>query len=190
MCQLNCNIRTAEISHFNEIRFSTLDNPHKEISLAALSGGAQQLLMLFSAIYLGDYGTLLIDEPEISLHTFSKEQICRFLFEQQQVTILIVTHSEDFISVPNLAATAHCIRKNSETVVHSIPKVLSEIQVNRTPTLAVSREVAHMYFAERALFLEGSSDFLVFSALFWLVKHDPTVAQFISMQTKFSAVFC
>lgn len=136
-------------------------------------------MILFSALHLGDYGTLLIDEPEISLHTFAKDQISRHLFRQQDFGVMVVTHSEDFISVANLPSTIHCVRKNSETVVHSITSILSEVNDKKAAAASISREITHMYFAERALFVEGPTDIQLFSALFWLIQHDERVAQLL-----------
>lgn len=74
-------------------------NAGEDIGLAALSSGEKQVLGIFIETLLADIGTLLIDEPEMSLHVDWQKDLISFMNKLNPRTQLILaTHSPEIMA--------------------------------------------------------------------------------------------
>lgn len=120
---------------------------------------------------MGDIGTVLLDEPETSMHASSKAFL-KQLIQSSDISMIVVTHADEFISERLLQCTYHCARVRASTVVTSVFKIIEKISPQRAPIRAVSSDVRPLFFIERVLFVEGPNDARLFDALQHLVKED------------------
>lgn len=79
------------------------DNLKKELTLSRLSSGEKETIVLFYQLLfeVPDGVTLLIDEPEISLHVAWQREFAediKTVVESKKITALIATHSPQFIN--------------------------------------------------------------------------------------------
>lgn len=79
------------------------NEPHKKIALSQMSSGEKETVILFYQLLfeVPDGVTLLIDEPEISLHVAWQREFAgdiRTIVESKKITTLIATHSPQFIN--------------------------------------------------------------------------------------------
>lgn len=74
-------------------------NAGEDIGLATLSSGEKQVLGIFIETLLADIGTLLIDEPEMSLHVDWQKDLISFMNKLNPRTQLILaTHSPEIMA--------------------------------------------------------------------------------------------
>lgn len=82
----------------NEISFLTIDE--KELSAYQLSSGEKQLIIILLTVLIQDnnYGILLMDEPEVSLHIDWQKKLIGFIRElNPNLQLIIATHSPAII---------------------------------------------------------------------------------------------
>ena len=77
--------------------------------LSGLSGGEIQILMTLCAIHLSGADTVILDEPEHSLHPPQQAQMRRWIETQrpQDQVCVVVSHSTQFISDKSLSCLYH-----------------------------------------------------------------------------------
>ena len=87
-----------------EIRFTdesieVLTLSGRKIGLASLSSGEKQLLRIFIQTLLGGENTMLVDEPELSMHVVWQKDLIQSLRALNQKTQLIfATHSPEIMA--------------------------------------------------------------------------------------------
>jgi hypothetical protein len=169
-----------DLKKLNVIQFSTCDNPTKALSLGALYGGAQQFLILFTTLLVRNIGTVILDEPEVSLHVSAKAYLKEML-QRLPVSLVIATHAEDFITENTLPSIYHCSRVNAATKVQPINEVIVKAFHPKEPVRAVSHDARPLFFSDRILFVEGTNDSRLLEALLFLVNEDLSVQRKLKM---------
>ncbi len=95
------NLRVNSHLKFDRARASQLldrvglDNSFLERSWSSLSGGERQRLMIVCAVML-ERRVMLLDEPTSALDTHSTSLVADLLASIDNVTMLVVTHNEEF----------------------------------------------------------------------------------------------
>lgn len=144
-------------------------------SSANEASGLLHLVALLAAIYDDEVGTLLIDEPEISLHP----QLQSFIFREleksagdnsirNKKTIVISTHSTEFLSVRNPKDICNLIFfNNTLTRPSQILPQAGELQNRKLKSLltrlGLNQKLA--FFSSSPLLVEGPSDQTICTAL-------------------------
>ena len=151
------------------------------VSFTAMSGNARyhsgleasgitQLVSLLSAIYDDTIGTLIVDEPEISLHP----QLQAFIFEEMESVagdwghkgkkrIVVSTHSPSFLPLRSLANLPSIVFFGGDADCRQIDPANGLLQSSKLAQFVVRTSLSHRQalFAERILLVEGPSDEIV-----------------------------
>ncbi|WP_162239147.1 AAA family ATPase [Methylobacterium sp. Leaf89] len=134
------------------------------------ASGITQLVSLLSAIYDDTIGTLIVDEPEISLHP----QLQAFIFEEMESVagdwghkgkkrIVISTHSPSFLPLRSLADLPSIVFFGGDADCRQIDPANGLLQSSKLAQFVVRTSLSHRQalFAERILLVEGPSDEIV-----------------------------
>ncbi|HEX8444848.1 MAG TPA: AAA family ATPase [Allosphingosinicella sp.] len=151
------------------------------VSFTAMSGNARyqsgleasgitQLVSLLAAIYDDTIGTLIVDEPEISLHP----QLQAFILEEMESVagdwadpgkkrIIISTHSPSFLPLSSLADLPGIVFFGGDADCRQIDPVDGLLQSSKLKEFVARTSLSHRQalFAERILLVEGPSDEIV-----------------------------
>ncbi len=151
------------------------------VSFTAMSGNARyqsaleasgitQLVSLLAAIYDDTIGTLIVDEPEISLHP----QLQAFIFEEMESVagdwadpgkkrIIISTHSPSFLPLRSLADLPNIVFFGGDADCRQIDPANGLLQSSKLAHFVARTSLSHRQalFAERILLVEGPSDEIV-----------------------------
>ncbi|EOV9629465.1 ATP-dependent endonuclease [Cronobacter dublinensis] len=139
------------------------------------ASGILQVVALLSAIHNDEIGTLIIDEPEISLHP----QHQAFLLEEMELVagdpsdptkklIIIATHSPSMLPLRRIEELSKLIFFNSAQRIPAQIESNSEILKSRKLTSLIARlSATHRtaMFAEHVLLVEGPSDEIIVTQL-------------------------
>ena len=134
------------------------------------ASGITQLVSLLAAIYDDTIGTLIVDEPEISLHP----QLQAFILEEMESVagdwadpgkkrILISTHSPSFLPLRSLADLPGIVFFGSDVDCRQIDPADGMLQSSKLKDFMARTSLSHRQalFAERILLVEGPSDEIV-----------------------------
>lgn len=144
------------------------DNARYQSGLEA--SGITQLVSLLAAIYDDTIGTLIVDEPEISLHP----QLQAFILEEMESVagdwvdpgkkrIVISTHSPSFLPFRSLADLPNIVFFGGDADCRQINPVDGLLQSSKLKEYVARTSLSHRQalFAERVLLVEGPSDEIV-----------------------------
>ncbi|MBO9101023.1 MULTISPECIES: ATP-dependent nuclease [unclassified Rhizobium] len=134
------------------------------------ASGITQLVSLLAAIYDDTIGTLIIDEPEISLHP----QLQAFILEEMETIagdwvdsgkkrIVISTHSPSFLLLSSLADLSGIVFFGGNADCRQIHPADGLLQSSKLKEFVARISLSHRQalFAERILLVEGPSDEIV-----------------------------
>lgn len=134
------------------------------------ASGITQLVSLLAAIYDDTIGTLIVDEPEISLHP----QLQAFILEEMESVagdwvdpgkkrIVISTHSPSFLSLRSLADLPSIVFFGGDADCRQIDPSEGLLQSSKLKEFAARTSLSHRQalFAESILLVEGPSDEIV-----------------------------
>jgi hypothetical protein len=144
------------------------DNARYQSGLEA--SGITQLVSLLAAIYDDSIGTLIIDEPEISLHP----QLQAFILEEMESVagdwtdsgkkrIVISTHSPSFLPLRSLEDLPNIVFFGGDADCRQIDPADGLLQSSKLRDFVARTSLSHRQalFAERILLVEGPSDEIV-----------------------------
>ncbi|MBY0338105.1 MAG: AAA family ATPase [Acetobacteraceae bacterium] len=131
------------------------------------ASGIIQLISLLAAVYDDTIGTLIVDEPEISLHP----QLQAFIFEEMESVagdwtdkgkkrIVISTHSPSFLPLRSLADLPNIVFFGGGADCRQIDPANGLLQSSKLGHFVARTGLSHRQalFAERILLVEGPSD--------------------------------
>lgn len=134
------------------------------------ASGITQLVSLLAAIYDDTIGTLIVDEPEISLHP----QLQAFILEEMESVagdwtdpgrkrIVISTHSPSFLPFRSLADLPSIVFFGGGADCRQIDPAEGLLQSSKLKEFVARTSLSHRQalFAERILLVEGPSDEIV-----------------------------
>lgn len=134
------------------------------------ASGITQLVSLLAAIYDDTIGTLIVDEPEISLHP----QLQAFILEEMESVagdwadpskkrILISTHSPSFLPLRSLSDLPNIVFFGGDADCRQIDPADGLLQSSKLKDFVARISLSHRQalFAERILLVEGPSDEIV-----------------------------
>ncbi|WP_024350486.1 ATP-dependent nuclease [Aurantimonas coralicida] len=134
------------------------------------ASGITQLVSLLAAIYDDTIGTLIVDEPEISLHP----QLQAFIFEEMvsvagdwaqkgKKRIVISTHSPSFLPLHSLADLPSIVFFGGDADCRQIDPANGLLQSSKLANFVARTSLSHRQalFAEHILLVEGPSDEVV-----------------------------
>lgn len=144
------------------------DNARYQSGLEA--SGITQLVSLLAAIYDDTINTLIVDEPEISLHP----QLQAFILEEMETAagdwldsgkkrIVISTHSPSFLPLRSLADLPGIVFFGGDADCRQIDPHDGLLQSSKLKEFVARTSLSHRQalFAERILLVEGPSDEIV-----------------------------
>jgi len=144
------------------------DNTRYQSGLEA--SGITQLVSLLAAIYDDTIGTLIVDEPEISLHP----QLQAFILEEMESVagdwadlgkkrIVISTHSPSFLPLRSLDDLPSIVFFGGDADCRQIDPANGLLQSSKLKDFVARTSLSHRQalFAERILLVEGPSDEIV-----------------------------
>lgn len=134
------------------------------------ASGITQLVSLLAAIYDDTIRTLIVDEPEISLHP----QLQAFILEEMELVagdwadpgkkrILISTHSPSFLPLRSLAGLPGIVFFGGDADCRQIDPADGLLRSSKLGEFVARTSLSHRQalFAERILLVEGPSDEIV-----------------------------
>lgn len=132
-----------------------------ELELSEINGAAVTLLMVLVALYSVDNGTIILDEPDLSMHPVMINGLRRLLYEENMAVpntrhLLTITHSREMLygvppqSIYHFHQDAAC-----QAVVHNLGQSFN-LDNSRIILDPISQDI---FFAHRILFVEGISDY-------------------------------
>ena len=134
------------------------------------ASGITQLVSLLAAIYDDKIKTLIVDEPEISLHP----QLQAFILEEMELVagdwadrskkrILISTHSPSFLPLRSLADLPSIVFFGGDADCRQIDPANGLLLSSKLEDFVARTSLSHRQalFAERILLVEGPSDEIV-----------------------------
>ena len=134
------------------------------------ASGITQLVSLLAAIYDDTIRTLIVDEPEISLHP----QLQAFILEEMELAagdwsdpgkkrIVISTHSPSFLPLRSLADLPSIVFFGGDTDCRQIDPADDLLLSSKLGDFIARTSLSHRQalFAERILLVEGPSDEIV-----------------------------
>lgn len=182
-------IRDGKLDEFNEILKSILPNMDswstdriadsdlivytpkngKKHAIGDLGDGFSSVFRLaYTILYMEDGDTLILDEPELSLHPQAQYRLYRLLRKlSEKKQIVVATHSVHFINWADLSDGAKIYRANQneegwcelKSVTDETHKTINKIALkdikNRKLYDALAKEI---FFADTAVFVEGQED--------------------------------
>ncbi len=148
------------------VSFTTLSGDiHYHSGLEA--SGITQLVSLLAAIYDDTIRTLIVDEPEISLHP----QLQAFIFKEMESVagdwgqkgkkrIVISTHSPSFLRLRSLADLSSIVFFGGDADCRQIDPASGLLKSSKLAQFVARTSLSHRQalFAERILLVEGPSD--------------------------------
>lgn len=151
------------------VSFTTMSaNTRYQSGLEA--SGITQLVSLLAAIYDDTINTLIVDEPEISLHP----QLQAFIFEEMESVagdwadpgkkrIVLSTHSPSFLPLRSLADLPSIVFFGGDVDCRQIDPANGLLQSSKLAQFIARTSLSHRQalFAERILLVEGPSDEIV-----------------------------
>lgn len=133
------------------------DSSQQWFELTSGASGFLQILLILASLHLKETASLLlVDEPDVHLHTFLKEKIYRHIREFCELRnrqLIVATHSNFLVEAAR--------REGRNTLQLVTPKSLNLLshsdahELLKTPTEAI----VNIEIRKRILFLEGRSDF-------------------------------
>lgn len=137
-----------------------------EYSVAAEASGLINIISILAALYDEEVFFLLVDEPEVSLHP----QLQAFLLREMKVavkeygkTIVLSTHSIDFISVNSIEDVGHLVFFSENNKPKQVSADNPELKSKKLGDFL--QRLGHSYkngfFANRILLIEGASDLVI-----------------------------
>lgn len=134
------------------------------------ASGITQLVSLLAAIYDDTIGTLIVDEPEISLHP----QLQAFILEEMEAVagdwadpgkkrIVISTHSPSFLPLRSLADLPSIVFFGGDADCRQIDPAEGLLQSSKLKEFVARTSLFHRQalFAESILLVEGPSDEII-----------------------------
>lgn len=143
----------------------------QRLSQAACSRG----LLTLVALYKGRGGLVLLDEPATGFDHSTRAKfrlVLQQLLADGETRCLVVTHAADLISQEDEHCTYYC--SNTETGAQV--RCLEDVFKGRQKQKRLEPDHMRIFFLQRVLFVEGSSDESVLKAVVHLAEHDDSVA--------------
>ncbi|MDQ2832610.1 MAG: AAA family ATPase [Acidobacteriota bacterium] len=158
------------------VQFSRAENATQRYSSSREASGLLHLVAILSALYNDEYGVLLIDEPEISLHpqlqVFLKREIQSVAGYPDGTAakkiVIIATHSTSMLDVRRASDLSNIVfftKANTPPV--QIAQGHGALTSQRIEALIARMGQSHRdaFFASKPLLVEGPSDEIICSFL-------------------------
>jgi len=111
-------------------------------------------------------GVMLVDEPELHLHTTWQKKIYEMIrryIENKNIQVILATHSPTLINADNLQKIYRLDMKNSNTVITQID---NSIKTKDAYNIINATNNDLLFFAKNVVLVEGITDQLVISRIF------------------------
>lgn len=153
----------------------------EQLDFLELSTGQRSILFLIFAVFGYDLenGLLLIDEPELHLHTSMQRKyfdlLTRVAFEFH-LQIMVATHSPVFIDEKTIKNTYRFSKENDATTI----RIAGEIQHTEKDLLQILTYTnsARIFFSDKVVLVEGDSDQYFFKYYFDVVLNHKNKAKY------------
>lgn len=171
---LELDFSSADSRHFNLQLL--IKEGNIELAFEQLSAGQKSIFFLLFLVFgsnSGD-GLLIIDEPELHLHTSMQEKYKKLLQDIQKdsnIQVIVATHSPVFIDESTIGNIFRIYKIDNKSAIKKPDKITaSQKELAKMLTYTNS---ARVFFADRVVLVEGDSDEYFFRYFFtqYYVKH-------------------
>lgn len=142
-----------------------------DFSVQQASSGERQLLNFIFGLSSGGIknSLIIIDEPELNLHPRWQKLLLRFFIQiqrQQNCQFVISTHSASFLNEDTLPHVRRIYRRDQSSALsssHSSPEERSILL--QAVKLLNAQQNERIFFTQKAVLVEGQSDFVIWQKL-------------------------
>ena len=138
----------------------------REYSVAAEASGLVNVISILAALFDESVEVLLIDEPEVSLHSQLQSYLLREMknvVKKYNKTIIISTHSAEMIELNKASDLCNYIFFRKNTLPKQISPDASELNSVKLKEFLLRMSLIYNegFFAKKVLLIEGSSDMIL-----------------------------
>ncbi len=163
--------------HSLSIQVSILNSKNEVVDFNELSTGQKSIFHLIFSVYGFDLknGLLIIDEPELHLHTSMQKkyfQILKKIAEPFNLQVILATHSPVFIDENTIQNTFRFSKQENNSFITRPNRKIDQTQKDLLQFLTYTNS-SRIFFSDIVILVEGSSDeyfFKYFYDNYYLVK--------------------
>ncbi|MBI3258177.1 MAG: AAA family ATPase [Ignavibacteriae bacterium] len=165
---LNIEIKLNTINRQPDTILLEIFEGDKRIEFSTLSMGQKSIFYLLFHIYKYETknGLLVIDEPELHMHTSMQKKYFEILHracEQSNIQIIIATHSSTFIDENTINSTFRFSKRDNHTSI--VNPIVNNTQKELIQILTYTNS-SRIFFSDHVILVEGDSDEYFFSVFF------------------------
>jgi len=134
----------------------------RRVTMDYLGSGFGRIFTILLYIFHPDYQVVMINEPEIHLHPAIIKKLLWAMKNSQEGQIFFTTHSPLFITSSTLHNVFRVSKEGKNTKVYSLGK---EKYSHDRLVQELNSENLEMFFADKVILVEGSSDLLLLRGL-------------------------
>jgi len=134
----------------------------RRVTMDYLGSGFGRIFTILLYIFHPDYQVVMINEPETHLHPAIIKKLLWAMKNSQEGQIFFTTHSPLFITPSTLANVFRVSKDSKNTQIYSLKK--KKYSHDRL-VQELNSENLEMFFADKVILVEGSSDLLLFRGL-------------------------
>ena len=133
-----------------------------------MSGNVPEILMILASLCSLTSGTVLLDEPELSLHPTKRNILRRAIYSLCGIrSIIIVTHASEMLEEDTYNYTYRCHISGQATSTYSLNKIKDDVKL-----LTLEPQFKSFLFSDRAFLVEGKTETRVLSIFYNMLDND------------------
>ncbi|HCR69986.1 MAG TPA: hypothetical protein DIW23_00955, partial [Anaerolineae bacterium] len=190
---INLKVHLDSFNPYNDTVSANIYNDKNEkVNFNELSTGQKSIFYLIYSVFGFDLqnGLLVIDEPELHLHTAMQKkyfQILKKIAQPFNLQIILATHSPIFIDESTIQNTFRFSKPENSTIITRPNAQLGQTQKDLLQFLAYTNS-SRIFFSDIVILVEGGSDeyfFKYFYDNYYLTKKQTkTTAEFLNIGGK------
>jgi putative ATP-dependent endonuclease of OLD family len=162
LIEIGLSIKLFNYNEFNDsIQVGIYSNDGIQQVFSELSTGQRSIIYLIFSVYGNEMqnGLLIVDEPELHLHTSMQKnyfKILKNISSRFDIQVIVATHSPVFIDEQTIKNTFRLSKPASETKIVTPPEI-NHSQKDLLQILTYTNS-SRIFFADKVVLVEGDSD--------------------------------
>jgi ABC-type Mn2+/Zn2+ transport system ATPase subunit len=128
-----------------------------QFGLADAFGGAYEVALIATTLFLSDAQLVVLDEPGRNLHAPLRKDLCDLIYQQStKKSVIMVTHDTEMLSAKRLDDVFYC--KLHAQTGSSLVSLRSLATDQKMRTFMASPDFRETFFTKGVIFVEGMTD--------------------------------